>query len=950
MGKPYERPKAGERLGMHGMDLVNPPDGLRPGKFAYAQNVRAYVGERTAPRAQEGSSVMTLGASVHSLRRLNDLTPAGPPLGYVLIGGAAGILYANGVQVASGLSGNPLSLIPFRPAASVQPWMYVGDSATSGVFIDSSTGSTAVPNGMLKVRSDGLCYSMGIEEPQAAPTITSVPVPSASAISLLGQVQVQYWLDSPHSGPVAQYIWRNAGDTSGTGPIRSSTPPAGTSAGNSLLFNVLPLPPGYGLPQIDWTQYQVYNGTVNIDGTGVNITWVNGSQFEGLSAGDTVIIGTSLFTIAASPAPTNTTFSITTAYSPAPANDIAYQAVAVTGTVPMFTPATNNINMAVTGTFYIPEAGDYTITVLFKDDVIWGIGNSATGQVSLVSYTGGSYFGQNSFVGQTETAINAYPLLPRNPNEFDGGGGFGEDDVFGGSTVVLNFSEPGNYPFEFDWDWWYHNFPQLTVLASAGSVGAGTSQILPISQEVITEAQYRYTYRSSATGATSNPSPESMEQTLSVLANTLVAVPSTDPQVDKIDWYRLDTGLLNYTYVGTGPNSNAPFSDTLLDTDVAANPILEFDNYQPFPSIDLPRAGIVDVTNGVVTWVSGNQFNVRWLPGTVIIVGTVAFTLDKRPTSALQLTCSNVTVEGGVEVVVVPANGTNVVYEIAEPILAAQPLPYLFGPTDNINFIFGVGDPLRPGTLYWCKGNDLDSAPDTNQQDITTPSEELVNGAMSGGRGVVFSTERAWLILPNFFNALATVQGTVGSTWTLQESSIDRGLYIPKALAMEASGNIFFRVKDGIHVSRGGAVSKSITDDDIYNLFSHEGQTPQPVTRGGYTVWPPNDNVPQYQSMECADGYLYYDYLDVNGFYRTLVYDIKGEGWVVDQYQYPARIHRLEEGGNVNGTLVGCSDGSVRPLVDSGVENACAIVLTRCETASDLRALKHWGDVYIECE
>jgi len=347
--------------------------------------------------------------------------------------------------------------------------------------------------------------------------------------------------------------------------------------------------------------------------------------------------------------------------------------------------------------------------------------------------------------------------------------------------------------------------------------------------------------------------------------------------------------------------------------------------------------------------VSGDMFNTRWLPGTIIIIGTVAYTLDRRPTSPLQLTASNAVIQGGIAVVAVPPDGTGLVYEIAEPDLAAQPLPYLFGPTDNINFVFGVGDPLRPGTLYWCKGNNLDSAPDTNQLDVTSPSEALVNGAMSGGRGVLFSTERAWLIMPNFFNALATVQGTVGSTWTLQESSINRGLYIPKCLAIEASGNIFFRVKDGIEWSGGGAVSKSISED-IYNLFTHEGSVPQPVTRGPFTVWPPDDTQPEYQSMECANGYLYYDYLDVNGYYRTLVYDIQGKGWVVDAYQYPVRIHRLEEGGNVNGTLVGCSDGSVRPLVDSGVELACAVVLTRCETAGDVRAQKHWGDIYVEGE
>ena len=52
---------------------------------------------------------------------------------------------------------------------------------------------------------------------------------------------------------------------------------------------------------------------------------------------------------------------------------------------------------------------------------------------------------------------------------------------------------------------------------------------------------------------------------------------------------------------------------------------------------------------------------------------------------------------------------------------------------------FGVGDPGRTGVLYWSKGSNLDSAPDTNQMDVTDPSEALVNGAMSVGLGVLFS-------------------------------------------------------------------------------------------------------------------------------------------------------------------------------------------------------------------
>ena len=110
---------------------------------------------------------------------------------------------------------------------------------------------------------------------------------------------------------------------------------------------------------------------------------------------------------------------------------------------------------------------------------------------------------------------------------------------------------------------------------------------------------------------------------------------------------------------------------------------------------------------------------------------------------------------------------------------------------------------------YWCSGSNLDSAPDTNQMDVTDPGEPLVNGAMSSGRGVLFSIKRAWVVMPNFFNALATATGTQGSTWSLQATSINRGLFIPRCLAVEGGGNIFFRVDDGIHISPGGLESQS---------------------------------------------------------------------------------------------------------------------------------------------
>lgn len=410
---------------------------------------------------------------------------------------------------------------------------------------------------------------------------------------------------------------------------------------------------------------------------------------------------------------------------------------------------------------------------------------------------------------------------------------------------------------------------------------------------------------------------------------SVTPVASSDPQVDKIDIYRQGGGLANFTYVGTTPNSATAFTDTASDLAVAANPELQYDNFEPFPSIDLPRSGVLNAASNVLTRVSGDNFNIRWLPGTEIQIGSptqIAYTAVRRPSSTTSWDFSGMFASDGSPVNI--PDGTNLVWNIAEPALAQQPLPYLFGPTDNINFIFGVGDPLRPGTLYWCKGSNLDSAPDTNQMDVTDPSEPLVNGAMSGGRGVLASIKRFWVIMPNFFNALATATGTSGSTWTLQATSITRGLFIPRCLAVSGGGNIFFRVDDGIHISPGGLGSESITDGDLYPLFSHEGSTPATIIRNGVTIYPPDDSQPLKQQFAYQNGYLYYDYIGTDGNFHTLVFDEAAGGWVYDIYATQVLIHAPNEDESIQGILAGCLDGTLRKMVPSSGEAATGTLLT----------------------
>lgn len=1114
----------------------------------------------------------TLASAVpHTIRRLNDSTPNGPADGYVLIVGADIRIFAETTDVATGLSGNPVSMVPFRPNASVQPWMYVGDSAILGAVIlmtkylglnlygPAGTSVDFHSNGMLKVRSDGICYKMGIKEPQIAPVVSTenssvtttghlyakaipwtnypigtnsdfdygetegypnttppvdgtapytinvsnatkvvinitmvtgiaviingatittptatgptlastnpgyyvqpaggvsppsttpsiiigaftdgdgnviaagaaplyrqnivdvggtlgveITVPSSAetlqiginstgntfsdnsgyflitvtvttdalptVTALLGTLTLYYWGDSPSSGNVGAYIWKNPDDSGGSGPTRTISNADGSTTGNSFIFDasfgtsaVPALAAGIpGLPGVDISS--------GISDTTVPMEWT-------ILTAESVASGTK--PVFASPL--TSTYTTQTTYT--------------------------NFNFCLTGSIYIPAEGYYKFVLTNKDQTIWGIGGSPTVVSATATYMSGNEETvdgtvtlsntQVSSFGQKISVLSGLTLLPVAPLKYNGVY-YDENGQCTVTTVVLHFAAAGIHAIEIDYDFWYHSGRILLLMVSptAGATAATVTTptiVPPLGDTVREDVQYRYVYRSSATGAISNPSPESTAEAVPVTSNTISSIWSNDPQVDKVDYYRVDSSITDFTYVCTGPNDdlggnglNTPVSDSLTDTELGST-LLTYVNYEPFPSIDLPQKGICSVSGNVITWVSGGAiggtaigFNTRWLAGTEILIGSptsLAYTFIARPTPASFATLtayslnwviedtnghyqlvtvagisgsttpifsttggttvsgtvtftdkSIVVPDGFVSQITIPAvpDGTDLAYEIAEPILANQPLPYLFGPTDNINYTFGVGDALRPGTLYWCSGSNLDSAPDTNQMDVTDPGEPLVNGAMSGGRGVLFSIRRAWGIMPNFFNALATVTGTTGSTWTLQATSINRGLFIPRCVAIEGGGNIFFRVDDGIHISPGGGGSKSITDADLYPIFTHENEdggtsVPQPVTREGVTIYPPDDSQPELQKFSIQNGYLYYDYVDTTNVPRTLVFDIQAMGWVWDLYTPPATIHAANEGMSQQGVLVGCNDGTIRQLASGGTEAATAIVQT----------------------
>jgi hypothetical protein len=935
----YIRDKTGNALDLlGGMNLMLATNLIPQGQgFSFLQNVRRNLAGRAVSRPALGANILPgvlTGEQVTSLTRMNDATPYGPPSGYILIiGTLAGNLWvwdggsSLGI-VRYSLSGKPLSFVTFRPNASPQPWCYVADST-----------------GFYKVRWDGSGiigipdqFKVGIVEPQIAPGV---------AVPIILNAPDPNWV-------MYRYVYRSSFTGAVSNPSPESSPqqvPQTTATGTITVPS--PAPPTNGNFIFNAGQYEWNAGPA--------------TQFRttgGVGAG------------------------VLTDYFVA----IDFQSPPAGGTFPG-TP--------------LPTVPDNVIVEGIEVTLNWSGEDPATGILANVAL----YY-QGQIIGQ--------PKSPAIGNVTTAGGTLGYP-----TTVGTNI------------DLW--GAPLTPAIVNDPSFGFGVQ--IETQQSGSTVRSFLFGFSVSVYYSSPN--------------NGVVATESTDLQVDKIDFYRMDPGLENFTYVGTVANNpadppgtqSAPLSDTLTDLDVANNPILQFDNYEPFPGIDLPRAGTVNVTGGVVNvvaltgtgsgmtpgvyplvfsgggggsgatgiitvldsvhsimtvtnpgrgytstptvtavtggipptmtaimgtvvqYTSGDQFNPLWLPGTVVLIGPnpqtqVAYTLYNRPFAdpasggvVNTLIAVNITTDPTTGLIVnsYPPVGSGQLYNIQEPTLAgtAYPSPVIWGPTpDNAgSFYFGL-DPLNPGDLLWSKGNNFDSAPDTNRMFVTSPSEPLMNGTITSELSTVFSTERFWLIYPNFGDLLAAVTGTEGQQWTLIQAQATRGLYM--RYAIDALGSmIAYRAKDCIAVSQGGQAEESITDS-IYNLFPHGGQTPAnaqttvvtPVTIAGQVVYPPDDTKPNAQTLKLSPGYIFYNYQDTNGVPRTLVYDIAAKGWSLDTYTPDANCH-LWPVGPTTAPLLGCTDGTVRRLGDGG-ETGTSVIATRSESGADSRAPMRLGDMYLK--
>lgn len=920
------------------------------GKFPILHNVRTLLTGQLDSRAGSVKINPTaLPAAIHSVRRLND-----PNLGsYIRVVGAGTILYTGQSTFISrdtGYSGSPLSLVPFRPTNSINPYMYVADSAR-----------------MRKIRADGVNYLMGIQPPTTSPvaeladpffvnitdfgsgthftasgTAGAITNPARfsdtvavilyddpanmgwATVSPTGAMNDNYQdgayisfaqglnndttpihdiFQSITATTISKIIYDSG--TSGpcsitlTGPSSGLVPKALVVLGGTETVKIQSVINGAdGVPAIRVTTASTHAAGDTITGLNsfycyLNSTYTAGAVLGGSITAVAVTAGIGVITHSGS-----LNLSIMGGTRPVMEEDIVHASILfdVPGNVTQGWLEIDTSDGTFTGNYY-----SYNFSGNQLAPALSGAGTVTTAQQVLV---------QQAIISDASQQDADIPLGVIDTNN--------GQNVDSSQTVGFTTTPTGDSPSQAivlgssQWTELYFTVKDLIPIGSSQINSLATVAAIRVRVQVTgavnmfasawyiyggygpdlgavgSPALYVYRYRSSTTGALSNPSPYTLNGLQPKRERLLVdVVSSTDPQVDQIDIFRFGIGLDQWTLVGSVSNSGGTvrFFDLYSALSITGNEIADFDNYVPFPVSDLSRSGVVDTSGITVKRISGDNFNTAWVPGSQIIINGVPYELYGSPssTSLLQITQS-------------AGANTSVKWYMPAPTIAGNPLPCMwgYGGQGIGTYLFGVGDTLNPGFLHWTKGNNADTASDKGNLEITSPSEPLINGFEYDSRNFVLSSERLFSILPDLSNP---------NGFTAQVVSTGKGLYGRYSLCLTPNG-VAWVGTDGIYLWNGGAI-QSISDADLYPIFPHGGEPGVEVN--GYL--PPDYSLPDSMRLGYSSSSIYFSYVDTNGTPQVIRYDMRLQGWFPESYPSPSTIVYQEEGDGVDSTLLASTTG-----------------------------------------
>jgi hypothetical protein len=764
------------RFGLQGLVLKAAHDLVTPTQATVLTNLYNVAGGTT--RVRQGQTLYTQASGfsrVHTLRRMN----ASGGARQLYAGIDNGLFYGvSPVLLASGFSGNPLSLVPYRSELAGDFWLYVGDS-----------------NQMLKVRSDGVVMPIGLAAPTVVPTATILPT--------------QQTLINAMNTTSGWFSWHNTSLYPGilAPTLSTSVVPPSPDGGPALSISVnggtcqIPYAEFMDRPDVlDLTQIGTLGAGSATDSDYMHLClfvdhpeWVNevriyfttspfftagvvpGTSTTLNTKGYWTSIGQNAFASTLAGSPTGQAESVQAvlratlaALAPGDAQTTQDSQAIPRGTTP--SAATSNVSqptsvVGLTGVGTWTEFGTVGFPLYRSNFAPFG----TTSPITLTSPNGdwGHVTGLTIWVSVVGPINGVAPNVVVGVNNMYLFGGYGLDD-----------GPSGDIPY----NWVYTNYDPRT--------GA----------------------ESNIVGTVAVPTPTTPN--LDVLRGAVTITPGAYGNSNIVQrFYRLGGTITNNWYfTGTNTSDGGTFLDTNDDAFVLGtgqNPPL--DHFQPIATVN--SAGVT-VLN--------------------------------------------------------------------------QPVPALWGPLQGM--LFACGDPYRPGWLYTSKPNEPDHW--INAVEVCSGSEALMHGCVFGDQVYVFSTERAYHVLPNL---------SVGGGLTSLPTACTHGLASRWGLAVGVGG-IYFVARDGIFHTTGTDEGTPISDD-IKPLFG-------PISVGATNGYYPIDfTVPSAIRLAVIGTDLWFGYQDINGAAQWMIYSLLYTQWTNFKFTFPVATVYLEEGISPTTILLGETTG-----------------------------------------
>lgn len=470
----------------------------------------------------------------------------------------------------------------------------------------------------------------------------------------------------------------------------------------------------------------------------------------------------------------------------------------------------------------------------------------------------------------------------------------------------------------------------VNVQSDSWWIGGTYGPTAPISINPESPILYHYRYRSSFTGARSNPAPLSLGGLFpeSQAINVKVAY-STDPQCDTIDIARVGGSIDGSPlYIGSLANNTGGGTGTFLDTydDNAAGDAFDLTNNVPWPAQQQPINGTCSVV-GTTVFATSAAIPTTLCLGTLVLINGVATVIVGQPGANTFQVQDNLN------------TGMALPFQITSPTTYGNPLPYLC--VYNETF-FAAGDTVNPRRIYFANSGNPDGAATSGFVDLDADSTDQINGVCSYNTQIV-------AMLGQEFQSGTSSSGA--SPYAFSAMPVGCGLLTP--WSFDVGSAIFFWSTQGIMATSLGPAT-SISKDDLYPYLPHEGEPGAP-TNGYYP--PVAGTIPRF--AYCRNGWLYVDFLTTETqetLYLTLAFNTMTPGWWFDHYAPNATLHYQDEATGSTTVFVGGYDGSINQFgtimngLDLGLLGISCVVDLRAEHFGDFRARKQFGDAWVDCD